>query len=129
MLIHKETLGVLEFAPWDGTFRKEFDVWVPVQRPATLAGLGLDPAEWWEVENRSALAVRVKICYPWFDPVVIDGELVDITPWPGWKVYGEEEPEPVAIQAGKSRRRRRRRQYCSAPEGGGAKKENKEGSP
>lgn len=105
MLIHKATLGVLEFAPWDGSYRTFNGVCIPILRPATLAGLGLDPADWWEVDGRSSLAKALRGCWPWFDPVVIAGELVDIQPWPAWRVYGE--AEPVHPPERKHRRRRR----------------------
>ena len=46
MLVHKQTLGVLEAAPWDGTYRTVLGERVPVLRSASLERLGLDPEEW-----------------------------------------------------------------------------------
>lgn len=109
MLIHKRTLGVLEYAPWDGAFRTFDGVRVPVLRSAKLDRLGLDPAEWWEVPNGSALALVIRHCYPFFSPVVgEDGGLLNVEPWPPWQVYGEPPPAPVPEQPPKRRRRRRK---------------------
>ena len=107
MLVHKRTLGVLETAPWDGSVRTVNGEKVPVQRPASLARLGLDPAEWWEVPDGSPLARAIRACWPWFDPVVDGDRLVGAERWPAWRVYGEPSPEPApAVQ---NRRRRRRK--------------------
>lgn len=106
MLVHKRTLGVLE-ATWDGAFRTIDGVRVPVLRPARLDALGLDPAEWWEVADGSALAFTIRRCWPWFDPVVgQDGALLGAEPWPGWRVYGETPPVPLPPPAQRRRRRR-----------------------
>lgn len=107
MLIHKATLGVLEYAPWDGTCRTFNGVRLPVLQPASLSKLGLDPAEWWELDGRSALAKTVRQCWPWFTPVVCGGELVGAEPWPAWQVYGEAPPK--AVEPPPKRRRQRRR--------------------
>lgn len=104
MLVHKRTLGVLETAPWDGSFRTANGARVPVLRPARLDRLGLDPAEWWEVPGGTKLANIIHRCWPWFDPVLEGGELVGARPWPAWRVYGEPPPAP----APPARRRRRR---------------------
>lgn len=108
MLVHKQTLGVLETAPWDGSFRTFNGVKIPVLRRATLNRLELDPAEWWEVPDGSALARAIRLCWPWFDPVVLDGELVGVERWPPWKVYGELPPAQAAPPMTKRRRARRR---------------------
>ena len=92
MLVHKQTLGVLETAPWDGSFRTVNGERTPVLRRAALDRLELDPAEWWEVPDGSALARAIRLCWPWFDPVVAEGELVGAERWPPWRVYGEPEP-------------------------------------
>lgn len=108
MLIHKRTLGVLEYAPWDGTYRAFNGVRVPVLRPAKADRLGLDPAEWWEVANGTALAMVIRRCYPYLSPVVgEDGGLLGVEPWPPWQVYGE--PPPPPAQPAQTKRRRRRR--------------------
>lgn len=107
MLVHKQTKGVLEYAPWDGTYTKNrFGARLPVLRRATLAGLGLSPDEWWEVPDHTDLARRVRLCYPCFDAVVDErGALLNVNIWPAWAVYGEE-PPPTG-QLPKKRRRRR----------------------
>ena len=107
MLIHKATLGVLEYAPWDGTCHTFNDKRLPVLRPATMAGLGLSPDEWWQVRNGSALALAIRRCYPFFSPVVEAGELVGAEPWPAWQVYGEEPPPEPAPPPRRRRPRRR----------------------
>ena len=106
MLVHKRTLGVLETAPWDGSFRTFNGVKIPVTRPASLEKLGLDPEEWWVVPDGSTLAKAIHLCWPWFDPVVLDGELVGAERWPPWRIYGE--PEPHQEEAAPSARKRRR---------------------
>ena len=126
MLVHKRSLGVLD-RMWDGeSYQTWHGVKVPLLRPVILAGLGLDPDEWWEVTG--SLAAQVKRCYPWFVPVVENGELAGIEPYPKWKIYGEAPPEPAAPQ--RTGRRRRRRKYVEKelenvkiqkiPTGGGA---------
>lgn len=110
MLVHKRTLGVLETAPWDGTYRTVFGARVPVLRRASLKRLGLDPAEWWEVPDGSTLARAVRLCWPWFDPVVLDGNLVGVERWQPWRVYGESEPiRGAALEISPPKRRRRKR--------------------
>lgn len=108
MLVHKQTLSVLETAPWDGSFRILDGVRVPVLRPASLERLGLDPAEWWEVPDGSRLARTIHVCWPWFDPVVLDSELVGVEKWPPWRIYGEPPPMETAPVTQKRRRPRRR---------------------
>ena len=109
MLIHKATLGVLEYAPWDGAYRTYDGVRIPVLRPATLAGLGLDPADWWELDSRSSLARVLRACWPWCDPVVEAGELVGVQPWPAWRIYGDDPPQPPATEPERKHRRRWRK--------------------
>lgn len=118
MLVHKKSLGVLEQAPWDGESMLVIanGTKIPKLRPATLAGLGLDPAEWWEVPSRSHLAKLIRWSYPFFIPEVDEeGELVGVVPWAKWQVYGEAEPEEEIMRvppAGGRRKRRRRKQIC-----------------
>ena len=109
MLVHKQTLGVLEAAPWDGSFRTFNGARIPVLRRVAPKELGLDPAEWWEVPDRSALARVIHTCWPWFDPIVTDGELVGAERWPAWRVYGEPAPQETATGPAPPRRRRRKR--------------------
>lgn len=113
MLVHKRTLGVLQWY-WDGVSRLTFD---GVQRPrmdsVTLESHGLTGEEWWQVANGTALARKIALCYPFFDPVEAEGQLVDIRPWPAWKRYGEERPAAAAVSVrpgtGRYNRRRKRR--------------------
>lgn len=94
MLVHKKTLGVLQWY-WDGvsylTCRGET---VPKMAPVTLETHGLDREDWWEVPNGTPLARTIARNYPFFDPVVANGELVGARVWPAWQRYGEEEPPP-----------------------------------
>lgn len=113
MLVHKETLGVVQWC-WDGESYIVFDGKPrPKMEQVTLRNRPeLDPEEWWEIPNDTPLARRIALFYPFFDPVVVDGELVNIAPWPAWKQYGEEEPQPepqiaVPVRQGKYNRRRR----------------------
>ena len=111
MLIHKRTLGVLQWY-WDGVSYVTFD---GVQRPkmaaVTLENHGLTDEEWWQVPNGTPLARKIALCYPFFDPVEVAGQLVDAVPWPDWKRYGEEEPpaapKPTCLSTGKYNRRRK----------------------
>ena len=80
MLIHKETMGVLEYI-WTGQFRRGADgLSEPVNRPAKLAELPeLDPAQWWELSGSHPLARKILKHYPWLTPVVGEqGELLDV---------------------------------------------------
>lgn len=109
MLVHKKTLGVLQWY-WDGVSMVTYDgVTMPKMEPVTLTTHELDPNEWWQVPNGTALARKIALCYPFFDPVVQEGELVGVQVWPAWKRYGEAEPVPVTVPpAGKYNRRKKR---------------------
>jgi hypothetical protein len=112
VLVHKATLGVLQWA-WDGASYETFQgVRCPRLEAVTLETYGLDAADWWQVPNGTPLARQIALTYPFFDPVVAEGELVGIHPWPAWRRYGEE-PEQQQTQTSKPRRRgkynRRRR--------------------
>lgn len=107
MLIHKRTLGVLQWY-WDGvsflTFRGET---VPKLAAVTRETYELEAEDWWEVPNGTPLARKIALSYPFFDPVVAGGELVNIRVWPAWRRYGEEEPEAApALPARPARRRK-----------------------
>jgi hypothetical protein len=111
VLVHKATLGVLQWA-WDGVSYETFQgVRCPRLEAVTLETYGLDSADWWQIPNGTPLARQIALCYPFFDPVVTEGELVGVQPWPAWRRYGEEEPEqdqPVKPRRrGKYNRRRR----------------------
>jgi hypothetical protein len=96
-------LGVLQWV-WDGVSYGTFQgARCPKLKAATLETYGLDAGDWWEIPNGTPLARSAALHYPFFDPVVVEGELVGITPWPPWKRYGE--PEPEQEQAVRPRRR------------------------
>lgn len=98
MLVHKRTLGVLQWY-WDGvSYESVNGIAVPKMAPVTLESHGLNAGEWWQVPNDTALGRKIALNYPFFDPVVEDGELVGAEVWPAWKRYGEE-PEEVVVQA------------------------------
>lgn len=93
MLVHKRTLGVLQWE-WDGvSYMNVRGVRTPKLSPVTLEGHGLDAEEWWQVPDGTPLARKIALCYPFFDPIVADGVLVDARAWPAWRRYGEREPE------------------------------------
>lgn len=110
MLIHKRTLGVLQWY-WDGVSYVTFDgVQRPKMAPVTLESHGLSADEWWQVPNGTPLAKTIALHYPFFDPVVTGGELVGVRVWPAWKRYGEEEPKAVpAVHTQRRKYNRRRR--------------------
>jgi len=95
MLIHKGTMGVLDVY-WTGKYRKDCVAGVlPVMAEYTLAGTELSGADWWEVPRGSALGRKALRYYPCCTPVLgADGSLVDVVPWPAWKVKGLPEPPP-----------------------------------
>ena len=110
MLVHKESGGVL-FELWEGQRASRYgEAYYPLRRRLDCGALGLDPCDWWELPDGSGLAKRVRRYYPWFDPVVDDaGRLVDIAPWPRWRVYGDAPPEQAAEAEPHKRRRTLRR--------------------
>ena len=110
MLIHKATLGVLDYY-WSGRYAKSLDgQQLPLMVEYTLDGSGLSPDEWWYVPSRSPLAARIRWSYPWMDPVLgEDGELLDVLPWPRWMRSGEPPPEEQPRPEKKKSRQRRRR--------------------
>ncbi len=78
MLIHKATMGVLNWV-WTGTCRRGLDgVMEPVYQRMTLADVD-DPENWWEIPNGGPLYRRVRDNYPWITPQVgPDGELLGV---------------------------------------------------
>ena len=111
MLVHKRTLGVLQWY-WDGVSYVTFHGTArPKMAPVTLETYGLDENEWWQVPNGTPLARRIALYYPFFDPVVADGKLVGARPWPAWKRYGEDAPAPRPAPAVRGRKRYNRRQH------------------
>lgn len=81
MLVHKKTMGVLDYL-WSGEYRTgPGGVRMPLERPARLKDLPeLDPADWWEVPSGSPLAKKIRQYYPWIEAEVGPmGELVGVT--------------------------------------------------
>ena len=81
MLVHKRTMGVLEYL-WAGEHRAGPDgVLVPVEKPVSLKDLPeLNPEDWWEVPSGSALAKKIRLYYPWIAADVgPNGELTGVT--------------------------------------------------
>ena len=98
MLIHKDTMGVLEWI-WTGELRTENGVSVPAERPATLADVE-DPGEWWEISGRSDMARTARLYYPWLTPDVDEqGELVGLTPQREVLETGEQDRAALEEQA------------------------------
>lgn len=109
MLVHKQTLGVLQWY-WDGVSYVTFDgVRRPKMAPVTPETYDLDAGQWWQVPNGTPLARKIALSYPFFDPVLAEGELVDVEIWPAWKRYGEEAPPPETPAVAKRKRYNRRR--------------------
>jgi hypothetical protein len=106
VLVHKATLGVLQWT-WDGvSYEIVQGVRCPRLEAVTLETYGLDSADWWQIPNGTPLARQIALYYPFFDPVVTEGELVGVQPWPAWRRYGEEEPEQVQRPEGRTNRRK-----------------------
>ncbi len=112
MLIHKATMGVLDVY-WTGRYRADcVEGVLPVMAEYTLAGAELPEADWWEVPRDSALGRKALRYYPCCTAVVgADGSLVDIAPWPAWRVEGlpapPEPPEaPKRTRKGRQHRRK-----------------------
>lgn len=81
MLIHKETMGVLDTF-WTGKTRLDpkSGHQVPVEQEYTFrTAPKLSPEEWWEVPRLSKLGKKLRMYYPWITPVVnAAGELTDV---------------------------------------------------
>lgn len=80
MLVHKSTMGVLDLI-WTGKYQRGADgTLTPLLTRASLERLPeLDPADWWEVPDGTALAKRISLHYPNLAPVVgEDGGLLDV---------------------------------------------------
>lgn len=75
MLVHKKTGGILyekeEITASGGviyTFNITFKDYPELSRE-----------DWWQIEDNSSLARKIKLCYPFFTPVTNDkNEIVDI---------------------------------------------------
>lgn len=103
MLVHKKTMGVLDYL-WYGEYRTDpGGVRMPLERPARLKDLPeLDPADWWEVPAGGPLAKKIRLYYPWIEPEVgPKGELVGVTVW---REATEEEKELERLR-GQARKR------------------------
>ena len=81
MLIHKQTMGVLDtFWTGENHLDTKSGLQVPVEREYTFrTAPELSPEEWWEVSRGSKLGKKLRMYYPWVDPVVDeDGGLTDV---------------------------------------------------
>lgn len=75
MLIHKRTMGVLDFI-WTG----RSDARGPIYHAATLADVD-NPSEWWEVPRSSKIGKCARKYYPYLEAFEdADGILQDIRP-------------------------------------------------
>ena len=82
MLVHKGTLGVLEQV-WRGAYRQGPDGRrEPAYHAVTLSDYpDVDPEDWWEIPNQSALARKLRRYAPWAEAITgPDGALIDIQP-------------------------------------------------
>lgn len=106
-------MGVLTYF-WNGKFMKyESNTQIPVLETFTPKDVpDFDPDEWWIVNVNTTIGRKLLRSYPFCDPVINDkGELLDIIPWPTWKIYGEPEPKEI-LNKPKSKQRRRRKLFC-----------------
>lgn len=81
MLIHKQTMGVLDtFWTGENHLDTKSGLQVPVEREYTFrTAPELSPEEWWEVSRGSKLGKKLRMYYPWVTPVVDEaGELTDV---------------------------------------------------
>lgn len=81
MLIHKATLGVLDYI-WTGAYKTCPDgTRVPIERPAIPGDIpGYDASEWWEAPSSGPLAKKIRLYYPDLIPILDpDGELVGVS--------------------------------------------------
>lgn len=71
-------MGVLD-SFWTGRYELRKDGSLrPIERNFTLSDVD-NPEEWWELSSKSKLAKRIKMLYPFIEPIVDDnGQLVDI---------------------------------------------------
>ena len=100
MLIHKETMGVLD-QYWTGRYAGAQGTLVPVMAEYTLMQGGFSPDEWWEVPRGSALGRYVRTVYPFCTPVLdAEGGLVG--------VRAERDARPPDALPAKRRRRRKK---------------------
>lgn len=80
MLIHKRTMGVLDWM-WTGQHRRMPDGSTqPLMRAYRLSDLPREEREsWWEIPTNSPLGRKIRQYYPWLEPVLgADGELLDV---------------------------------------------------
>ena len=81
MLIHKRTMGVLDtFWTGETCLDPKSGLQVPVEREYTFRSAPeLSLAEWWEVPRSSKLGRKLRMYYPWVDPIMDEaGELTDV---------------------------------------------------
>ena len=117
ILVHKASRGILERVPSSLTSYIFQGKRIPKLNRITeenICLLDINPDEWWVVDEKaqSSLAYKLKLYYPFFDPIEADGKLVDIKKWEKWKIYGEDPPPPepkkTPEQIKEMRRRNRR---------------------
>lgn len=101
MLVHKQTMGVLDRL-WTGLYTQGPDGgMVPLERPARLTDVD-DPENWWEIPNAGPLYRRVRDNYPWIKPRTgPDGELlwVDLPEDPERQARAEAAQEALRQEA------------------------------
>ena len=81
MLIHKQTMGVLDtFWTGENHLDTKSGLQVPVEREYTFrTAPELSPEEWWEVSRGSKLGKNLRLYYACVTPVVDEaGELTDV---------------------------------------------------
>ena len=82
MLVHKKTMGILEYI-WAGDYQRT-PKWEPKFIPATAVSLmrlypDFNPDEYWQVSNNSSLARVIRKYYPALTPITdASGELVSV---------------------------------------------------
>lgn len=85
VLVHKKSLGILEYLPWNCTmikFNNKMQTKLVKITNKNIDQLGLDLSEWWIVpSDNTSLIYKLRCYYPFFVPVELDGELVDIIRW------------------------------------------------
>lgn len=74
MLIHKASRGVLA----EITVPGPNGVWRQVRNLKLSMFPELDPAEWFEVRDNSAIAIKSRMHYPNIRLIEVDGQLVDV---------------------------------------------------
>lgn len=97
-------MGVLDMV-WTGSFTRGIDgILTPKYRSVSISEVD-DPDNWWEIPSNGSLARRIRLSYPFIDPVVSDdGSLVDIN----LQHTDEEKEQMEQIKAAKTKEAKRR---------------------